>query len=49
MALLQKTLVSGSIWIGSGSGTTWDGYSGSHDIPFAIYQDDNPLLYYNIN
>jgi len=49
MALLQKTLVSGSIWIGSGSGTTWDEYNSPHRRPFAIYQDNNPLLYYNIN
>lgn len=49
MALLQKTLVSGSIWIGSGSGTAWEGYIDSHNLPFAIYQNNDPLLYYNIN
>jgi len=50
MAILQRTLVTNSIWIGtstSGATPDWSAYNTSNtNIPFAIYKNNDKLLYY---
>jgi len=45
MALLQRTLATGSIWIGSGDPVSqWSNYNSDHTLPFAIYEGGSRLL-----
>jgi len=40
MALLQRTLATGSIWIGTGSvPAIWNDYNTLHNQPLAIYKN----------
>ena len=49
MALLQRTLTTGSIWIGTGSAPAiWNNYNTLHNQPLAIYKNQNPVFSYNI-
>lgn len=48
MAILQRTLASGSFWIGtSSSAQNWSSYNGSHDTPFAIYKNADSVFNFN--
>lgn len=48
MAILQRTLTTGSIWIGSGSASTeWTGYTSSHNTSLAIYIGGEKRLSYD--
>lgn len=46
MAILQRTLVSNSIWIGTATpDASWENYT-NNNYPLAIYSGSNPLLYF---
>lgn len=48
MAILQRTLASGSLWIGTGSNPAlWSGYNGVHNVPFSIINNDYTALGFN--
>lgn len=50
MAILQQTLVSKSIWIGTSSSTqNWSDYDTSHNSPFLIIRDDYNALEFDSN